>query len=729
LTVAFANVDVELRSPEDGSLFDFAPDCRDQTPRSCRGLILVDSAAAPPVRGGYVAFHITNRGLVDLGDVWVTLGGFDDEDAPGNLVRIAGGEAENPADPQEQWYASYGLGPLAAGASGTVFFYLEVTDPTSFVTLGAESRPDLTVWDGLPFLGSVVPANPALPDCQSNLNRACSHSSGAVEWPFIATETLTTFVNRVLQITQPTDTPVVGTRLEVTVVGQSGQVGLSADYDHDGDLDAFTGFSPSAQVSWPSKPLRMTGSVITFSGGNACGLADCSCVTDPPAFGECDFVRQDGRPPACELRTVPATQESTCVVLETTDSLQPILEDSISVDYVASYEFRVTRPHPVEVLGPIQFLTSGVQIKHTDISLEDCLNPEAELDPEGSGCCQLPEIYCIGPLLADQIGLAMERGPAPGEVTLHWNGAEPPFEVFRSFDPADLLRPERKIAETLEPDYVDLPPVSEVLFYKVGGACYPVPEVCNGEDDDCDGLSDEEGVCDTCINGLQDTDETDVDCGGSCPGCVQDQDCLSHSDCASNYCNPTTFTCAPKPCSSGAECQSGFCVDSFCCDSSCANSCDACDVAGSEGSCSVVPSGLLGAPSCSPYLCDGASVSCPFSCASNADCTSGFICNGSNQCVQAQPIGSVCSQSSECISGFCVDDYCCDSSCSNSCDACNMAGSVGSCSVVPSGLLGAPSCSPYLCDGATVSCPFSCASNADCISSFICNGSNQCVSL
>lgn len=86
-------------------------------------------------------------------------------------------------------------------------------------------------------------------------------------------------------------------------------------------------------------------------------------------------------------------------------------------------------------------------------------------------------------------------------------------------------------------------------------------EECNGVDDDCDGLIDEgagcaalaeacvthpdceSGNCDAgfcaaslCENFAQDGSESDVDCGGTCDGCLVGQMCTAGGDCASGYC-------------------------------------------------------------------------------------------------------------------------------------------------------------------------------------------------
>ncbi len=96
----------------------------------------------------------------------------------------------------------------------------------------------------------------------------------------------------------------------------------------------------------------------------------------------------------------------------------------------------------------------------------------------------------------------------------------------------------------------------------------------------------------TCRDGVQNDDETDVDCGGlTCAGCYIGEGCLVNSDCSTNKCNPDTgacygnacgdqrqdgtetdvdcggLTCGPcavgKMCHSNFDCQSGFCVHSW----------------------------------------------------------------------------------------------------------------------------------------------------------------------
>jgi hypothetical protein len=75
-----------------------------------------------------------------------------------------------------------------------------------------------------------------------------------------------------------------------------------------------------------------------------------------------------------------------------------------------------------------------------------------------------------------------------------------------------------------------------------GGVCpnCPVGSTCT-QNSDCSSLNCVGGMCqppvNPCTNGMQDGDESDVDCGGlSCPGCPPGATCFHNSDCLSNSC-------------------------------------------------------------------------------------------------------------------------------------------------------------------------------------------------
>jgi hypothetical protein len=90
-----------------------------------------------------------------------------------------------------------------------------------------------------------------------------------------------------------------------------------------------------------------------------------------------------------------------------------------------------------------------------------------------------------------------------------------------------------------------------------GGSCSPCGfgQGCN-EDSDCDsGLwcPSSSKKCDwtSCDDGFMNGDESDVDCGGSCPNCAVGLKCSDDSDCEGNFCNPDTFLCQLPTCFDG----------------------------------------------------------------------------------------------------------------------------------------------------------------------------------
>jgi hypothetical protein len=88
-----------------------------------------------------------------------------------------------------------------------------------------------------------------------------------------------------------------------------------------------------------------------------------------------------------------------------------------------------------------------------------------------------------------------------------------------------------------------------------GGAC----PACVGQkcanDDDCASQTCEPAthVCvadQQCVDTRQDGNETDTDCGGGiCPGCTLGKACLSNTDCASFACDAVSLTCVADACS------------------------------------------------------------------------------------------------------------------------------------------------------------------------------------
>ena len=192
--------------------------------------------------------------------------------------------------------------------------------------------------------------------------------------------------------------------------------------------------------------------------------------------------------------------------------------------------------------------------------------------------------------------------------------------------------------------------------------------------------------------------------------CTQDSDCANH--------------CVH---SDGANCggRSG-CV---CCDqATCLGTCQTCHRSGNEGTCgaaaNTVPCRSASCSSgeetaaencdgvntscpgpnttpCAPYIC-GASA-CTNSCSDHGDCNANAYCSGGS-CFTKKSQGQSCGSDVECSNDRCVDGYCCSSNCTGQCEACDVGGSLGTCSAVD----GAPHGSRTACITDGSACGGSC---------------------
>ncbi len=228
-----------------------------------------------------------------------------------------------------------------------------------------------------------------------------------------------------------------------------------------------------------------------------------------------------------------------------------------------------------------------------------------------------------------------------------------------------------------------------------------------------------------------------VPCGlYKCNGTACKVACADSNDCISGtYCDAGTNTCklvadTGNPCSANAQCSSNFCVDGLCCNSACTGFCERCNDAGSLGLCIPTQSGqdpdneCAGADACNGQgacgkqpgsacaldvdcltgICEDATccdVTCSGACkrcdlpafngtCSPVDasgqvmgCTGNQACDGTGSCKSSN--GNTCASNTDCLSGFCQDNYCCNSSCSGTCNRCDLPGTVGICANVALG--------------------------------------------
>jgi hypothetical protein len=179
-----------------------------------------------------------------------------------------------------------------------------------------------------------------------------------------------------------------------------------------------------------------------------------------------------------------------------------------------------------------------------------------------------------------------------------------------------------------------------------GGSC---PDDCDDgegceDDDDCVSMNCDEktGTCmpDQCSDGRQNGDETDVDCGGSCPmGCDDGEGCLVDDDCISMNCNPGQMICQGQP-ACDDRMQNGDETDVDC-GGSCPDDCD-------DGE------GCLVGDDCISGVCDPDMLVCMA-----PACDDGVMNGDETDLDCGGACGNTCETGEDClIGGDCIDDVC-----------------------------------------------------------------------
>ncbi len=98
------------------------------------------------------------------------------------------------------------------------------------------------------------------------------------------------------------------------------------------------------------------------------------------------------------------------------------------------------------------------------------------------GPLALLPLLLLSPLVvsAQEIQLMLVRGPAEGEVTLHWTGGSAPWEIYRSSTAVSLTEPMNLLGDTLKSPWIDLPPATALTFYSVESCGIPMETQTSG---------------------------------------------------------------------------------------------------------------------------------------------------------------------------------------------------------------------------------------------------------
>jgi len=200
-------------------------------------------------------------------------------------------------------------------------------------------------------------------------------------------------------------------------------------------------------------------------------------------------------------------------------------------------------------------------------------------------------------------------------------------------------------------------------------------------------------------------------------------------------------------CAKDTDCVTGFCTDGVCCDTACTGQCEACDAAGSFGTCTAVtgtPHGArtacvaAGTGVCA-RACDGKdrtqcnfggkTVECSAASCAAGTATAASTCDGAGNC--PTPTKADCAPYA-CGGTACKTSCAGDADCggANVCDTktgrCVVAVSAkcspdGQSSIPTDPTKPAVGCAPYVCDVSTGGCATRCASSRDCASGNACD--------
>jgi len=184
-----------------------------------------------------------------------------------------------------------------------------------------------------------------------------------------------------------------------------------------------------------------------------------------------------------------------------------------------------------------------------------------------------------------------------------------------------------------------------------GGSCDPC--TCE-EDEDCTGVDQVcvDGACvsscqggecgPTCVDGETNGDETDEDCGGSCPAdCAVGDHCKENSDCEEKVCDGTK--CLAAACDDGVKNGSEPAID---CGGECNLKCPNDTPCNSNKDCESATCGDNG--KCVKPLCDNGKVDAG---ESDVDC-------GGDECPSCN-VGDDCNEADDCSEKVCGDDGTC----------------------------------------------------------------------
>ena len=211
-------------------------------------VIYVDSASnvTPNLFGNYVSYNITNDTGAPIADAWVTIGNF-----AGGFLSLGGNEN-----------GLYHLGAMAAGATRTVFFYVDV-NCSSF------QAGKCNIVTAQTFSVSLYSGPPS-----TNL-------LGAQSFSVTVLDTTAASANKVTSVVTSSSSPTLGAIVTVTTSGNTGTISSSNIFY----------YSPATYFDWPASSFRLYSTNISFAiGGSAANQLMVPTSALPPSASDYTMV-------------------------------------------------------------------------------------------------------------------------------------------------------------------------------------------------------------------------------------------------------------------------------------------------------------------------------------------------------------------------------------------------------------------------------------------------------
>ena len=274
----------------------------------------IDTGVSPRVDAAYVGYRITNNTGSALSGYWVSLTNFR-----GNVISLA-----NAGDANQQLIDnSSPLPDVANGATKTVYFLIKAT--TSTKTLQTHT---VSIFGGRPDAVS----SSAISECDFSFTKVA--------------ETIKAAANKVTAVTVDAGSPSIGSLVTVTVKGAAGVIGAGS-----ADVGKILWFSPAAFSTFPTTSLRLESVKlrvadninIADNGSNKLWIYDERLLVTPTITPNADSAYGD--------------EETTADPLDSKRY------------YENEYKFRViSRAATSTTIQPVAQISSGTQIKHTDVN-------------------------------------------------------------------------------------------------------------------------------------------------------------------------------------------------------------------------------------------------------------------------------------------------------------------------------------------------------------------------